>query len=320
MTMFLTAACFALGDALTSEADRPPVPFLIGYDIGLAFLGIPFICCTLPSQFFKTADSRKRLAWAFLACAGAHVVFGGIMPYLCFLLQDSDSEGVRMLIILLFLVVKLGYERAGNLLHAKLGADIVPTYTATSTIYHQAVLCTAMASGFSLLPFFELVLIDVLENGYQLFCIHRHFHANPRDGDATVRDRDIAGMLSALLIREFLQMTTLLGFLFEVVTIRQLSPRYFDLICAQSASEFARTIMYVLIDLVVGAAVACFSWRLLVHHKVAPFKLLRGILARFLPAFLAVATSAHIFTLSRHHSHAGMDLSLNFYWRAPGEP
>jgi len=290
-----------------------PMPCAPLIAASLAMGAMPLLWLYVPFSQRGIAAFRRRAVDAMLGVILLIVVSGIALPLVNTLLVSIESEALQALILLCYVIIKLGFERVGRYLASRLGADAMPCFIWVASYSYEINLCHVLAKGFSWVHFVELIAFDAIENGYHMWSLRRQWGEKRDVADAEDRRRQYF-IVAELLIREFIEVVVVLSFLVDVAILRVVQPEFVTFLCPISDAEFQTMVLLLLLDLGVELLMALSTYWFLVRHGFSPLRTLRGLVASYFPVFFACACSGSMYYMACQVTQFGMDYSFQFLW------
>lgn len=269
----------------------------------------PIIWWLVPAEVRSRDNVQMRVAWAFIGVASIVVVFGIVYPLLGAQFTQSTT-GWQALIIVLFLLLKIAFERLGHFLARRLGADITCIIVFAGASSYESMLCVVLANVDHWALFLELVCIDIMENAYYVVYLWQH--------RATIRPRQQRLIVASLIVREFVEVMTPILYVIVQVTSYYVQPVYLDTLCWMTQKEFRGQFLYILVDLIIEIGVLAITCSVLVQLNSRPLQELIGHIRLHLLLYAASSTCATCYLVTLSHSHAGADFTFGFVWLSQG--
>jgi len=299
-----------------------PMPLGQAILLVVTWIVFPLIKFVIPLDPEYDPTCYLRIGWAVFSLAKAHLLMGVVVPVLGFLLASTDNVYCEVGFVLLIMLVKFIMEKVGEYVCPRLGADVMPIFTYSASVFYQVNLCFILCSGVSPAVFALVVGVGFAESSYHLWCMKQRVEAKPKTlrrqnsfGDPnSVGFRQQSFILSSLLIRRFLECSTVALFMVEACFLYNLSYKNNSVVCIHDNDSIWRTCIYISSFFLVQVFGATLAVVVLIRRRLQPIRFLRGLIARFWPSFLGATVCAHIVYMSEQHSHSGMDLSLRFRW------
>jgi len=117
-----------------------------------------------------------------------------------------------------------------------------------------------------------------------------------------------------MLIRQFVEASVSGTFLLYILLIRQIRPKFSQLICLQSDAAFHRMTMFVVVSIVIEFILASVTYKFLRYHGFTPLLTLNGLICTYYRTFFAATCTTVLYYWMLQHSHLGTDMTFAFRW------
>merc|ERR1712079_523677 len=102
--------------------------------------------------------------------------------------------------------------------------------------------------------------------------------------------------------------------------MRCFQPRFNNIVCSLSDADFKSAVFFLAMDIVLEFCIGGATTVALHRGGIAPFTLLRSLIATHLRCFVAMSSTILVYFMALQHSHMGVDLSFQFPWLKHPQP
>merc|ERR1711971_476430 len=140
-----------------------------------------------------------------------------------------------------------------------------------SSIGYELNICLLFCGGFDWKIFSELILFDLVENVFHLWSLSRA----PISENAGQKEY----IISALIMREFAEVTVPMQVLLVLNVMYNVQPRFFHFVCNMTPGEMKQAQQYLALDALIEAVIAIFTCVFLRRRGERPLDMLRGFVS-----------------------------------------
>ncbi len=268
------------------------------------------------------------------------IVFGLVYPVLGGLFFQSGTF-VQALLIPVFFIIRAGFEYGADVITSHtFGSDGMPAINFTGVLVHEICLSVMITSIKHPLVFVSLVLSDVLENSFCLWCLARNAGSSNRVSPEfeeerlekrksltrrpsnvaslvldtqDVKDKGTALFIAATLLqREAVETLVPIQAAAILSLLHSVNVKSNSIVSGWSDEDWSQSMVYIGVDL--GVEMLVFAGSVLMLRRIYPEftagRILRGLLRMHWVEMMMVSSAAWGINLHFQSLYAGMDMTM----------